>query len=82
MSDDRTEIDDLAQRLLDLHSKLKTWQKVGDIFGVPKIIVWRIAKDDYEPKKNEVRRALGLSEIIEIKQRRNAKGQYVKNFGD
>ena len=26
MSDDRTEIDDLAQRLLDLHSKLKTWK--------------------------------------------------------
>ena len=76
MSLDETEIKEFAQHLLGLHSKLESWQAVADKFGVPKIIVWRIANDGYEPKKNSVRRALGLSEITIVKQKRNAKGRY------
>ncbi len=76
MSSNGSETQELAQRLKILYSELGTWQAVADEFGVPKIIVWRIAKDGYEPQKNEVRRALGLSEITIVKQRRNAKGQY------
>lgn len=76
MSSNGSEIESLAKYLRKSYSEKSNWQAVADEFGVPKIIVWRIAKDEYEPKKNSVRRALGLSEITIVKQRRNAKGQY------
>ncbi len=76
MSSNGSEIESLAKYLRKSYSEKRNWQAVADEFGVPRIIVWRIAKDEYEPKKNSVRRILGLSEITEIRQKRNAKGQY------
>ena len=85
MSLDRTETEELAQRLLVRYSKLRNWQAVADEFRVgefevPKIVVWRIANDGYEPQKNEIRRALGLSEIIIIRQKRDTKGRYMRKL--
>lgn len=71
----------LANRLSDLYDELGTWERVGEHFGVPKIVVWRIVNDSYEPKKNKIRRLLGLSEIIEYKVRRNSKGRFAKDIG-
>ena len=71
----------LANKIGDLYSELGTWERVGEHYGVPKIVVWRIVNDNYEPKKNEIRRLLGLSEIIEYKIRRNSKGRFAKDIG-
>lgn len=67
----------LAEKLLALHKKLGTWEKVGKHYGLPKIIPWRIVFDGYEPKNNETRRILGLSEIVQQKIRRDAKGRFI-----
>ena len=82
MSPNGSEIEFLANYLLKSHSKLGNWQAVADEFGVPKIIVWRIAKDEYEPMKNSVRLALGLSEITIVRQKRDPQGRYMRKFGD
>ena len=70
------ELERLANKLIDLHEELGTWEKVGDHYGLPKITLWRIALDGYEPKNNKTRRKLGLSEIIEMKRHRDAKGRW------
>ncbi len=81
MTDITNELFELAQGLLALHENLGNWQAVADKFvGVPKIVVWRIANDGYEPQKNEIRRALGLSEFIVVKQKRDAKGRFIRKF--
>ena len=66
----------LAARISDLYEELGTWEGVGKHFGLPKIILWRIANDGYEPKKNKTRRRLGLSVIVEQRQSRDTSGRY------
>jgi len=68
----------LAEKLLTLYQELGTWEKVGAHYDLPKITLWRIVYDNYEPRKNKTRRILGLSEIVEQKIRRDAKGRFVK----
>lgn len=76
MTDD--ELDILAEKLLKLHANLGTWEKVGQHYGLPKIILWRIVYDGYDPKNNGTRRVLGLSEIVEQKILRDAKGRFTR----
>ena len=71
----------LAEKLIDLHAELGTWEGVGKHYGLPKITLWRIVYDGYEPKNNETRRKLGLTEIIEIKRRRDGKGRFASDIG-
>jgi len=71
----------LADKLIALHSELGTWERVGIHYDIPKITLWRIVFDSYEPKNNEDRLKLGLSEIIISKRRRNAKGRFAKDIG-
>ena len=66
----------LAARISELYEELGTWEGVGKHFGLPKIILWRIVNDGYEPKKNKTRRRLGLSTITEQRQPRSASGRY------
>ena len=75
------EIVTLAYKISDLYDELGTWEKVGEYYGVPKIVLWRIVNDGYEPKKNRIRCLLGLSEIIEQRRRRDPKGRFVKDIG-
>lgn len=74
------ELEELVQDILELYSKYNNWQAVGDHYDVPKIVVWRIANDSYEPKKNEIRSRLGLSEIIEVHQKRDKKGRFIRKL--
>ena len=66
----------LAEKLLALYRKLGTWEKVGKHYDLPKITLWRIVYDSYEPKNNETRRILGLSEIVQQKIKRDSKGRF------
>ena len=82
---DNTIMDDelviLANKLIALHGELGTWEKVGKHYGRPKITLWRIVYDGYEPRGKELRRILGLSEIVEHRIRRDAKGRFAKDIG-
>ena len=82
MSLDETETKKLVEHLLDLYSEKRNWQAVADDFGVPKIVVWRIANDGYVPQKNSIRRALGLPEIIRVYQKRDSHGRFMRKFGE
>ena len=77
----KNELEILAKKLLDLHDELGTWERVGDHYDMPKITLWRIVNDGYEPKGRDVRRLLGLSEIVEHRIRRDTKGRFVKDIG-
>ena len=70
------ELERLANKISDLYEELGTWEGVGSHYGLPKIILWRIVNDGYEPKNNKTRRRLGLSAIVEKKQMRDTSGRY------
>lgn len=72
------ELAKLAEKLLALYEALGTWEKVGEHYKLPKITLWRIAYDGYDPRNNKTRRILGLSEIVEQKIRRDAKGRFTR----
>lgn len=80
MSDTKS-LQELVRTIENLKSELKTWEAVGNHFGVHKIVVWRIVNDGYEPKDNDVRITLGLPEVIQVKQYRDAKGRFIRKFG-
>lgn len=69
----------LANELNDLYDKLGTWDKVGAHYGVTRTVVWRIAKEGYDPQLPATRRKLGLPIVEMIAQVRNDKsGQFSK----
>ena len=72
----KDELEILAGKLLDLHDELGTWERVGNHYGIPKITLWRIVNDGYEPRGKEPRRKLGLSEIVEHRIRRDSRGRF------
>ena len=56
----------LIYLLREWHRRGSPWQSIADHFGVNKAVVYRIAKDNYEPKDPEIRRRLGLPVIGEV----------------
>ena len=72
----------LQEKLAEQYKEMGSWDKVGTYYGVHRIVVWRIVNDDYEPKSNEVRRKLGLPEIIQRRAYRNPAGQFTKPPGE
>ena len=75
MSDGQT-LSELADEILELKSKLITWRAVAQHYSVSPAVVWRIANDGYEPKGNEVRRKLGLEEIVYFRATRDKRGRF------
>ena len=66
----------LAHELMMLYDRLGTWDKVGARFGVTRTVVWRIAKEGYDPQLLEIRRKLGLPVVEYIAQVRNKAGRF------
>lgn len=69
---------ELILRLQALREKFGTWQAVGDFYGVSRALVWRIVNDGYEPQDNDLRRKLGLDEIIYFRAARDSAGRFQK----
>lgn len=70
----------LRDKLLSLHRKHKSWRKVADLPEFKDVApgtLCSIAKGDYEPKDNEIRKRLGLP-IAEIQYRSSITGRYVE----
>lgn len=72
----------LQKKLAEQYKEMGSWDKVGKHYGVHRIVVWRIVNDDYEPKLNEVRRKLGLPEIIQRRAYRDKSGRFSGPPGD
>jgi len=66
-----------------MHHDLKSWRKVGRVLGIPARTAWRYANDpDYEPKRKDIRQALGLdqdSQVTYVRQVRTPAGTFVAN---
>jgi len=67
---------EVAAEISELKAQLLTWRSVADHYGVGVAVVWRIANDGYEPQGNDVRRRLGLEEILHIRAARNKHGRF------
>ena len=70
-------LDDLKKNLLKRHDGGESWADMGREFGVITAIVWRIAKEGYEPKGIETRKKLGLPELVTHEVYRNERGRFV-----
>ena len=57
-----------------MHHDLKSWRKVGETLGLPARTVWRYAMTDYEPKRLDIRKILGLEQGYEITYVRQVRG--------
>ena len=62
----------------ELHDELETWQAVGEKLGVNKAVAYRYANEPgWEPRRSDLREALGLPRLELIRQRRGPKGTFV-----
>lgn len=68
----------LQKEIAELYDNLDSWEKVGKHYGVHRIVVWRIVNNGYEPMANDVRRKLGLPEIIQRKAYRDKSGRFAR----
>jgi len=75
-------LDRLQKKLAEQYKEMGSWDKVGNHYGVHRIVVWRIVNDDYEPKSNEVRHKLGLPEIIQRRAYRDESGRFARPPGE
>lgn len=69
-------IQSLRLEIDSLYLDFGTWEAVGKHYGVNRTVVWRIARDNYEPKENWIRRLLGLPQIITRTQPRDKQGRF------
>ncbi len=63
----------------ELHRNMKSWRKVGRRIGIPARTAWRYAMTDYEPKRYDLREALGLkleARVDYIRQERDKNGRF------
>ena len=75
VNDEKT-LTELVDEVWHLKERLGTWQAVGDHYDVSRIIVWRIANNNYEPKNNEARLKLGIDKLVFIRQARGKDGRF------
>ena len=61
-----------------LYDELETWQAVGNALGINKAVAYRYANEPgWEPRRADLRKALGLPKLELIRQRRGPKGTFV-----
>ena len=62
----------------EMHNDLKNWDAVGNALGVNKAVAWRYANEpNWEPKRSDLRKALGLSRLAIIDHRRAPDGTFL-----
>ena len=54
----------------------KTWTALAKEYGLYPAILWRIVNEEYEPKRSDIRRKLGLPQVIQIPIQRGKNGRF------
>ena len=62
--EDHISLDDLRKSLIKRNDEGKSWAAMGREYDVNPAVLWRIAKEDYNPKKTELRAKLGLRDLV------------------
>jgi hypothetical protein len=69
----------IQKALIEHHGTSLSWAKTAAFFGISKGTAWRIGTQKYEPKSPEIRKQLGLPEIITVRVYRDPEtGRYCK----
>lgn len=58
--------------------KSTTWDELAQKYNVNKGILWMIVNKDYEPKREDIRRNLGLPEMLYVPYKRNHLGRFTE----
>lgn len=71
----------LRKRLIERKGNGESWAGMARKYNVNPAVLWRIANENYNPKKEEVRAKLRLSEIYFREVCRDAGGRFAKEIG-
>jgi predicted transcriptional regulator len=73
-------VPDLQDEIRNHRSQGLTYAQVAAAYGPPvtRAVVWRIEHDGYNPRRNDLRRALGLTEYLTVEIERNGEGRFTK----
>ena len=70
-------IQKLQETLRTKHQKGDAWAQMGREYDLNPATLWRIVNQDYEPRRDDIRRKLNLHEIITQEVGRDAKGRFI-----
>lgn len=70
-------ISDIKSLLIE-QKKSATWDELAAKYDVNKGILWMIVNQDYEPKRDDIRKKLGLPEYVVVPVIRDEKGRFAK----
>jgi len=54
----------------------KSWTALAKEYGLYPAILWRIVNEEYEPKRSDIRRKLGLPQVIQVPIQRGKNGRF------
>ena len=72
--ENHTSLENLRKSLVKRNEDGESWAAMGREYDVNPAVLWRIAKEDYNPKKAEIRAKLGLPELITMEIHHNDDG--------
>lgn len=58
-----------------MHKHMESWRKVGVALGINETTANRYALTDYEPKRKDIREALGLEPSLKVDYIRQERGE-------
>jgi uncharacterized protein (UPF0264 family) len=54
----------------------KSWTALAKEYGLYPAIMWRIVNEEYEPKRPDIRKKLGLPQVIRVPIQRGKNGRF------
>lgn len=73
-------LEEVKDEIRKMQRAEKSYREIGERYGVNKGVIWMVLNRNYEPKRRDIRRKLGLEDITVdfIKQVRGPNGKFVK----
>jgi len=72
------EIGELRNELVRRKTKDISWASLAEEYGVHRAVLWRIAFDNYEPKRPDLRKQLRLPQVLTQTARRDEGGRFAR----
>lgn len=71
---EKVSLEILKRSLIKRNEDGESWAGMGREYEVNPAVLWRIANENYNPKKAELRAKLGLHELVTMEIHRNSDG--------